>query len=163
MLKLKFYLENAFLSSLIGLAFYVVDFIVWVANHSFHKAVLILNHPLSLFYSILFAMAIGAIIGTVSFFFIFQIFSKLSHRAWLGFLANFWVVALMNMGGELWVEDGGNCRLFIRNFFHSQWFLALIVSEVLSLLITFMWRRRIMAYKQKLEEKKAWLKSQGDY
>jgi hypothetical protein len=162
MFKLKFYLENAFLSSLIGMAAFFVYLLIWLLSNSFfdslHKLITSFSkHPLLLFYNILYYMAIGAVIGTVSFGCFFQIFLRFGQRPWVGYLSNFLVVAVMNMAGAVYYGMG-TYKLFIR----SPWLVALIVSEVLSFFLTALWRRRIKAYKQKLEEKKALLKSQAD-
>lgn len=103
-------------------------------------------------------MAVGAIIGTVSLFFFFQIFLKFTQKPVIGFLSNFIVVAVMNMAGAV-MTGLGSYDLFIKGFFNSVWFVALIVSEILSFFLTYLWRQRIMQYKLKLEEKKASLRN----
>lgn len=141
MFKLKFYMWNAFFSSLIGMVIYVLAMFIWGWRYF-------------VFYGLIFSMAIGAIIGTVSLFFLFRIFLRLKQRPLIGFLTNFLVVAVLNIVGGIIV----GIRSF-QQFIQSMWFLALIVSEVLSFFMTFAWYRRLMFYQEKLELKKASLKN----
>ena len=155
MVRIKFYVENAFLSSLIGLAVWVVSLFVWACLHSFHQLIFELAHQtLPILKDALFCMEVGAVIGTVSLFFTFQVFLRLCHWPWIGFVANFLAVAILNIAGAIIV----GARTY-RNFIDSEWFIALIVSEILSFILGFYWERSIMTYKQKLEEKKAALKN----
>lgn len=145
MFRLKLYIWNAFWSSLIGLAAYMVMmfFFGW------------------LYYSVIdliTSMITGIIIGTVSLFFLLQIFVKLKRRPLVGFLSNFLVVAFLCITGSV-IAGLRSYQLFVRYFFSSTWFLALIVSEILSFFLTYAWYRRIMLYQEKLELKKASLKS----
>ena len=163
MFKLKFYLWNAFYSSLIGLVVHIIGLVIWIQQYSLAKFIsIILQNPyralLVLLINLVFSMAVGVVIGTVSLFFFFQIFLKLTQKPIVGFLSNFTVVAVLNIAGAV-MTGFRSYQLFIDNFFSSLWFVALIVSEVLSLFLTFLWRRRIMLYKIKLEEKKASLRS----
>jgi hypothetical protein len=137
MFKLKFYMLNAFLSSLIGMAIYFSALFIW-GWHYFLITNLVIN------------MAIGALIGSVSLFFLFRIFLRLRERPLIGFLSNFLVVAVFNIAGGI-TTGVRSYQLFIQ----SMWFLALIVSEVLSFFLTYAWYRRMMYYKDKLELKKA--------
>ncbi len=155
MFKLKFYLLNALASSLIGLAIWVVYVFIWGCFHSFHRLIFELaHHILSIICTVLFSMGVGAVIGTISLFFCFQVFLRLSHMPWIGFLTNFLAVAILNIVGAI-LTGVRSYRLFI----DSMWLTALVVSEILSFFLTFSWYRRIMVYKQKLEEKKAALKN----
>lgn len=163
MYKLKFYLWNAFYSSLIGMTVNIVALMILIRRTSFAEFISFFSPDpsrtaLLLFYNLLFCMAVGAIIGTVSLFFFFQIFLKFTQKPVIGFLSNFIVVAVMNMAGAV-MTGLGSYDLFIKGFFNSVWFVALIVSEILSFFLTYLWRQRIMQYKLKLEEKKASLRN----
>jgi hypothetical protein len=160
--KLKFYYWNVLFSSLIGMAVFIVILLSWVWQNSFQKLFLHFSQSpfrllFGVLYSLLYSMAVGVIIGTVSLFFFFQIFLRLTQRPLMGFISNVLVVAALNVAGAISV----GVRSY-QQFTQSSWFWALLVSEVLSFFLTFHWRRRIMFYKQKLEEKKALLKNQGD-
>jgi hypothetical protein len=158
--KLKFYLWNVFFSSLIGLAVFIFSLLFWVWYYSFPKMFIsILHNPVGLFYALIYDMSIGAIIGTISLFFIFQIFLRFTQRPLIGFLSNFVVVAVLNIVGAISLAGVRNFQQFVP----SGWFLALIVSEVLSLFLISAWYRRLMFYKAKLEQKKATLHNQGDF
>ncbi len=155
MFKVKFYLLNALASSLIGLAVWAVYLFTWGCFHSFHQLVFeVAQHMGPVVYNALFSMGVGAIIGTVSLVFCFQVFLRLSHMPWMGFLTNFLAVAILNIVGSI-LAGVQSLQLFI----DSTWSTALIVSEILSFFVTFSWYQRINEYKQKLEEKKASLKS----
>jgi Mn2+/Fe2+ NRAMP family transporter len=155
MFKLKFYAGNAFLSSLIGLVAWVVFLLIWGCCHSFHQLISILAHrTLSIFLWALFCMGVGVVIGTISLFFYFQVFLRLSQKPWVGFLTNFLAVGILNILGAI-IMGARTYQVFI----NSMWFISLIVSEILSFFLTFLWYRRIMTYKQKLEAKKASLKN----
>lgn len=159
MFKLKFYLWNAFFSSLIGLVVHIVGLVIWIRQNSLEKCIsAILQNPsqalLVLLINMVFSMAVGAVIGTVSLFFLFQIFLKLTQKPIVSFLSNFIVVAVLNIAGAV-MTGLKSYQLFVDKFFSSIWFVALIVSEILSLFLTFLWLRRIRLYKMKLEEKKA--------
>lgn len=156
--KFKFYLWNAFYSSLIGMAVFITAVLIWGWQISFNKLIFYILHNLfQFFYALLFDMAIGVIIGTVSLFFFFQIFLRLTQRPLIGFLSNFIVVAVLNIAGA--VSMG--VRSF-QQFIPTGWFLALIVSEVLSLFLLNAWYRRLMFYQEKLELKKASLQNRED-
>ncbi|HBE78627.1 MAG TPA: hypothetical protein DDW65_12755 [Firmicutes bacterium] len=145
MLKFKFYIENAFLSGLIGLAVYVT-------------ALFIYGWRYFSFSELCFSVMAGVVIGSVSWLFCFHIFLRLAQRPLLGFVANFLVVALLNMAGAV-MMGLRSYQLFIHYFFRSTWFVALIVSEILSFFLIFLWLQRITLYKQKLETKKMILKN----
>lgn len=159
MFKLKLYLWNAFFSSLIGLAVHIIGLVISILQYSVEEFIsFILQNPyqslLVLLSDMVFSMAVGAVIGTVSMFFFLQIFLKFTQKPIVGFLSNFIVVAVLNIAGAV-IFVFRSYQQFIDEFFKSRWFVALIVSEVLSFFLTFLWRRRIMLYKVKLEEKKA--------
>jgi hypothetical protein len=99
-------------------------------------------------------MGVGVVIGTISLFFYFQVFLRLSQKPWVGFLTNFLAVGILNILGAI-IMGARTYQVFI----NSMWFISLIVSEILSFFLTFLWYRRIMTYKQKLEAKKASLKN----
>jgi hypothetical protein len=160
--KLKFYMWNAFFSSLIGLAVFVLYLLNWGWHNSFGKLIFaLLNNPfqilLQLFCNILYFMTVGAIIGTVSLFFVFQIYSRLSQRPLMGLICNFLVLAVLNIVGGV-AQGAQNYRQFVQ----SAWFWALLVSEVLSIFLIYTWYKRMMFYKVKLEQKKASLRKDGD-
>ncbi len=155
MSKLKFYLWNAFWSSLIGLVIFILSLLIWGWYNSFHKLIFAFSKmPLQLLYQLLFCMAVGAVIGTVSLFFVFQIFLRLTQRPLIGFISNFMVVAVLNIVGS--ISQGVQSY---HQFIQTIWFLALIISETLSFFLIYPWYRRIMLYKLKLEEKKASLRN----
>lgn len=158
MSKFKFYMWNVFWSSLIGIIIFILALLIWGWQNSFHKMVVyFLDNPLSLLFNLLFCMAVGAIIGTVSLFSVFQIFLSLTQRPLIGFISNFMVVAVLNIVGAICTG--------VRNyqqFTQTMWFLALIISEALSFFLIYPWYRRLMFYKEKLELKKASLRKQGD-
>lgn len=142
--KFKFYIWNAFWSSLIGLVVHILA--MFIFGWRYYR-----------FNELVSSMKIGAIIGTVSLFFLFEIVLRLRQRPLLGYLSNFLVVAAMNIVGAI-INGLNTYELFTRYFFQSIWFLALIVSEVLSIFLTHAWYQRVMFYQEKLEHKKASLK-----
>jgi hypothetical protein len=144
MIKLKFYAVNALFSSLIGMVVNVWAMFIWGWRYF-------------TIYGLICSMVIGAIIGTVSLFFLFQVFLRLTQRPMFGFLSNFLVVAVLNIAGAM---SGGIWSY--QDFFNSMWFLAVIVSEILSFFLTYAWYRRMIFYKEKLELKKALLQNQGE-
>ena len=144
MFKFKFYFWNAFWSSLIGLAAYIA--MMFFYGWRYYSVI-----------DLITSMITGIIIGTVSLFFIFQIFIKLKRRPLVGFLSNFLVVAFLCIAGSV-IAGLRSYQLFVKYFLSSSWFLALIVSEILSFFLTYAWYRRIMLYQEKLELKKASLK-----
>ncbi len=148
--KHKFYIWNAFWSSLIGLSVFIFALLTWGWQISYHQLInIIVDHPLSFLSNMLFSMAVGAIIGTVSLFFVFQIFLKLTQKPLIGFISNFVVVALMNIIGAIVF----GVRTY-QQFIQTEWFLALIISEALSFFLISHWYQRLKFYKEKLEQKK---------
>ncbi len=155
MFKLKFYLLNALVSSLIGLAVWAVYLFTWGCFHSFQQLIFEVAQQIGhVVFNAFFSMAVGAIIGTLSMLFCSQFFLRLSHMPWMGFFTNFLAVAILNIVGSI-LTGVRSFQLFI----DSTWSTALVVSEILSFFVTFSWYRSITAYKNKLEEKKASLKS----
>lgn len=156
MFKLKFYLWNAFFSSLIGLAVAVFACLIFGLYNSFHQLFsILLKDIIPIIHFFLFSMAVGAIIGTVSLFFVFQVFSRLSQRPLMGLICNFSVIAALNIIGAIAVG--------VRNykqFSQSTWFWALPVSEVLGFFLINAWYKRMMFYRVKLEQKKVSLHNQ---
>jgi hypothetical protein len=145
MFKLKFYIWNAFWSSIIGLVVYIFAMFIF-GWHNY------------MFKELIGSMKIGAVIGTVSLFFLFEIVLRLRPRPLLGYLSNFLVVGAMNIVGSI-IYGLNTYELFTRYFFRSIWFVALIVSEALSIFLITDWYRRIILFQKKLELKKASLKS----
>lgn len=145
MFKLKFYIWNAFWSSIIGLVVYIFAMFIFGWHHYMFK-------------ELIGSMKIGAVIGTVSLFFLFEIVLRLRPRPLLGYLSNFLVVGAMNIVGSI-IYGLNTYELFTRYFFRSIWFVALIVSEALSIFLITDWYRRIILFQKKLELKKASLKS----
>lgn len=158
MFKLKFYLWNAFFSSLIGMAVAVFACLTFGWSYSFHRLFsMISKDTIQILHFCLFCMAVGAIIGTVSLFFVFQVFSRLSQRPLMGLICNFSVIAALNIIGAIAVG--------VRNyqqFSQSTWFWALPVSEVLGFFLINAWYKRMMFYKVKLEQKKVSLHNQRE-
>ena len=140
--KFKFYIINAFFSALIGAIIEVVALILKKQNYIS-------------FYSLIRSMGIGAFIGTVSLFFLFQVFLRLRQKPVIGFLSNFLVVAVLTLAGG--ILEG--IRTY-QQYIYSRWFLVLIVAEVLSFFLTLIWYRRIMSYDKKLKLKQESLQDQ---
>ncbi|HBF39969.1 MAG TPA: hypothetical protein DDW50_22020 [Firmicutes bacterium] len=156
MFKFKFYLWNILASCLIGLAVCAAWLFEWGCCHSFYQLFYGWTHHTSeILLWAFFCMGVGAAIGTISLFFFFQVFLRLTQRPWAGYLTNFSAVAVLNIIGAIMM----GIRTY-RDFINSVWLIALIVSEILTFFLTFSLYRRIMVYKQKLEEKKAFLKRQ---
>ena len=133
--KLKFYLMNGFFSAVIGA-------VVEVAALLFHKQSVIT------LYSLTKSMGIGIFIGTVSMFFILQVFLRLKQWPSLGFLSNFTVIALLT------VADGVlNGVRTLPQYVHSRSLLVLIVAESFGFIVTYFWYRRMMVYSEKLHLK----------
>lgn len=142
MFKLKIYLWNTFFSSLIGLIVNITFLFMYGWRYfSFH--------------GLLISMGIGAVIGTVSLFFLFRIFLGLTHKPFLGFVSNFLVVAVLNLTFTLFFGGLSSPQVIL------AWGIVLLISELLSIFLTYAWYRRIIFYNQKLEQKKASL-GQGD-
>jgi len=158
MFKLKFYLWNAFLASLIGMAVAVFVFLRYGWLHSFHQLFSMLSKDtITILQFLLFCMAVGAVIGTISLFFVFQVFSRLSQRPLIGLICNFSVVAALNIIGAI--------AMGVRNyqqFSQSIWFWSLPVSEVLGFFLVSTLYKRMLFYKIKLEQKKVSLHNQRD-
>jgi hypothetical protein len=140
--KFKFYIINGFFSAMIGAIIEVV-------------ALILKKQDYISFYSLIKSMGIGAFIGTVSLFFLFQVFLKLRQKPVIGFLSNFLVVAVLTLAGG--ILDG--IRTY-QQYIYSRWFMVLIVAEVLSFFLTLIWYRRIMFYDKKLKLKQESLQDQ---
>ncbi len=162
--KLKFYIWDIYWSSMIGLAVFIVGLLIEIRDMSFHKIWLsFLQDPLNflviLFINMFFCMAVGAVIGAVSLFFIFQIFLKLIQKPLfgllIGFISNFLIVAVLNIVGAFLtgVRD-------YQQFVKTLWFWALPVSEALSFFLIIPWYKRFIFYKEKLEQKKILIRNQ---
>jgi hypothetical protein len=140
--KFKFYMMNGFFSAMIGAIIEVVAFMLRKQDYIS-------------FYSLMKSMGIGAFIGTISLFFLFQVFLKLRQKPVIGFLSNFIVVAVLTLAGA--ILDG--IRSF-QQYIDSRWLMVLIVAEFLSFFLTLIWYRQIMFYNKKLQLKKESIQDQ---
>ncbi len=141
--KVKVYILYGFLASLIGAVIEIISTVV-ISKHA-------------IIWSYMFiSMAKGALIGCVSIFFLFYVFMRFRRRPVAGILTNFTVVAILLILWTLFDFTKG-----VGSAFDLTWYVAFIMAEILSFILTAVWYRQMTLYNDKLGKKKASIESNG--